>query len=119
MKLKTVVLLFSIVFIFSCSNEQKTIGLKQNIHHDDFEYSVQSVEKREWIGSVKAKGMFYLVTFQVENDAKRVEHKWDNNIAYLVDENGMEYENSYDQQMNLLRTISYPLQREYHTAAGH
>lgn len=118
MKLKAVILMFSIVFISSCSNEQKTIGLKQNIHHDDFEYSVQSVEKREWFGSVKAKGMFYLVTFRVENDAKRVEHKWDNNITYLIDENGKEYENSYDQQVNLLRTITYSLKKEYHTAAG-
>ncbi len=118
MKLKAIILILSVVLISSCSKEEKTIGLKENIHHDDFEYSVQNVEKRESIGSVKAKGMFYLVTFQVENDAKRVEHKWDNNIAYLVDEAGKEYENSYEQQENLLRTITYSLKKEYHTAAG-
>jgi len=118
MKIITVVSVFLVVLMTSCSREQKTIGLKENIHHDDFEYSVQSIEKKEWIGSVKARGMFYLVTFRVENDAKRVEHKWDNNIAYLVDEAGKEYENSFDQQENLLRTMAYQLKKEYHTAAG-
>ncbi len=110
-------ILASIIFI-SCSSDEKTIGLKQNIHHDDFEYSVQSMERAEYIGSAKANGIFYIVTFQVQNDAKRVDHKWDNKIAYLIDENGKEYENSYDQQMNLKKTKDFILKEKYATPSG-
>lgn len=106
-------------FIFiSCSSDEKTIGLKQNIHHDDFEYSVQSVERAEYIGSAKANGIFYIVTFQVQNDAKRVDHEWDNTIAYVVDEKGKEYENSYEQQKNLKQTKQFTLKEKYVTQSG-
>ena len=52
------------VIISSCSTKEKIIGLKQNIHHDDFEYSVQSVDKAEQIGNTRARGMFYIVAFR-------------------------------------------------------
>ena len=73
MKTKIFILILFTMMLSSCTNE-KTIGIKQNIHHDDFEYSVQNVSKTEMIGSLNAKGMFYIVTFRVENQAKRVEH---------------------------------------------
>lgn len=110
-------ILASIIFI-SCSSDEKTIGLKQNIHHDDFEYSVQNVERAEYIGSAKANGIYYIVTFQVQNDAKRVDHEWNNSIAYLIDGNGKEYENSYEQQKNLKQTKQFTLKEKYVTPSG-
>lgn len=118
MKTRLILRVIIAAFIFSSCSEEKTIGIKQNIHHDDFEYSVLNVEKMEWIGSRKAEGQFYVITFQVQNDAKRVSHEWGNDIAYLVDENGREYENSYDQQKNLMRTKTFGLKEKYNTAAG-
>ncbi len=116
-------ILFSIIlalFIFSACSSEKTIGLKENIHHDDFEYSVQNVSKTQFIGSVKAKSFFYIVTFRVENNAKRVGHDWDNSIAYLTDENGTEYEDSYEFQKRLRFRGTYPfnLLEKYRTQPG-
>jgi hypothetical protein len=119
MKTKLTPLIILVMLFSSCSTE-KTIGIKQNIHHDDFEYSVQNVSKTEMIGPLKANGIFYIVTFRVENQAKRVEHQWDNSIAYLTDENGREYENSYELQKKLrFRGINpFNLQEKYNTQAG-
>lgn len=108
----------SAVIFSSCSSDEKTIGLGQNIHHDDFEYSVQNVEKTDRIGSVKSKGMFYIVTFQVQNKARRVEHEWDNNITYLVDEKRSEYENSHEMQQSLKNIKDFSLKDKYVTPAG-
>ena len=117
--IKNAAVIFAFVLILlSCADNEKVIGLKENIHHDDFEYSVQKVEKTEWIENLKAKGMFYLVTFRLENRAKRVEHKWDNNTAYIIDENGNKFENMYEMQLNLKRTIDFGLKEHYITAAG-
>ncbi len=58
-------------FIFFPSNtEEKIIGLKSTIHHDDFEYSVQDLQILDKIGNQQARGKFYVLTFQVENRAK-------------------------------------------------
>lgn len=117
-KIILITFIFSAVIFSSCSSDEKTIGLGQNIHHDDFEYSVLNVEKADQIGSVKSKGTFYIITFRVQNDAKRVEHQWDNNIAYLVDEKGNEYENSSDMQQSLKKTTDFSLKDKYVTPAG-
>jgi len=118
-QIKTAVIYMIFAFILlSCSDKEKIIGLKENIHHDDFEYSVQSVEKTQYIDNIKSKGLFYLVSFRVENQAKRVEHQWDNKIAYVVDENGKRYENTYDLQINLKHTKNFSLKETYITPAG-
>src|SRR5204863_6033154 len=71
-----------------CARDERTIGLGQSIHHDDFEYSVQHLETADQRAGKKADGLFYIVTFQVANRARRVDHSWGNDIAYVVDENG-------------------------------
>jgi len=116
-KTAAVCLLFALIFM-SCTQTGNLIGLKEKIHHDDFRYSVQNVEKTERIGDIKSKGMFYLVTFRVENEAKRVDHKWDNYIAITVDENGTIYKNIYDMQINLKKAKDFNLKEKYITSAG-
>ena len=69
------------VIFSSCSSKEKVLGLGENIHHDDFEYSVQRVEKAAQIGTLRTQGTFLIVTFQVENRARRVDHRWSNDIA--------------------------------------
>lgn len=118
MKFKIFIALFVLALISSCSKEEKIISVKQNIHHDDFEYSVQSVEKADSIGSLKAKGTFYIISFQVENKAKRVNHDWENSIAYIVDGNGKEYENSNELQNNLARVKLFRPTAKHTTPAG-
>ena len=106
------------ILLFSCSAREKVIGLQQNIHHDDFEYSVQSVDKAEQIGGVRARGTFYIVAFQVENRAKRVDHQWGNDIAYLVDEAGTQHDNDAAAQQELDRTKPFGYEKQYVTPAG-
>lgn len=115
--IKLIICFLSITVIQSCSDE-KIIGLKQTIHHDDFEYSVQSVDLAKYINSKYPKGVFYIVTFKVENNAKRVDHEWDNNIAYLIDENKTVYENSTELQKECREIIPFNYQDNYVTPAG-
>ncbi len=118
MKIKILYLFFAITLFSSCSKEDKVISLKENIHHDDFEYSVQSVEKSDSIAAVKAKGTFYIVTFRVENKAKRVNHEWENSIAYIVDKDGKEYENSNELQNDLAKIKLFVPKVKHNTPAG-
>ena len=106
------------ILLFSCSAREKVIGLQQNIHHDDFEYSVRSVAKAEQIESSRAHGMFYIVAFQVENRAKRVDHQWSNDIAYLADEAGTPHDNDAAAQQELDRTKPFGYKKQYVTPAG-
>jgi hypothetical protein len=104
--------------IASCTAKEKVIGLRENIHHDDFEYSVQSVEKTDRIGNVGARGVFYIVAFQVENRAKRVDHRWDSHIAYLTDASGRPFNNDEQARQELNRIKAFNYKNEYITAAG-
>jgi len=106
------------VIIASCSTKEKVIGLHENIHHDDFEYSVQSLEKTDRIGNVGARGVFYIVAFQVENRAKRVDHRWDPTIAYLTDASGRPYNNDQQAREELNRTKPFNYKNEFVTPAG-
>ena len=89
-------------FISGCSRSDTVIGLNENIHHDDFNYRVAAVEKRTSIVSDSVRMIagrtFYIVTFEVENEAKRVGHIWDNRIAYVINEKGDRYENNVSAQ---------------------
>ncbi len=118
MKIRIFCSLIVMLFLSSCSKEEKVIGLKQNIHHDDFEYSVQSVEMADSIGAIKARGTFYIITFRVENRAKRVNHIWENSIAYIVDENGKEHENLNEPENELAKEKLFVQKTKHFTPAG-
>jgi hypothetical protein len=97
---------------------ERTIAERDGIRHDDFEYSVSRVDKLERIGQITARGMFYLVTFSVENHARRVAHAWHNNTAYLVDERGRTYDNEPAAQRALQQLKPFGLKGKYLTTAG-
>lgn len=97
---------------------ERTISERERVHHDDFEYSVTGVDKLERIGKVKAKGVFYAVTFMVENHARRVAHAWHNNTAYLVDEREHTYDNEPAAQRALEAIKPFGLRGRYLTMPG-
>src|SRR4051812_21134541 len=110
--------LLGLVLISACSAGEQIIGLQENIHHDDFEYSAQSVVKTERIGTLRAHGTFVIVAFQVENQARRVDHKWDNTIASITDEHGARYEDDAAAQKELNRVEPFDYKDKYVTPAG-
>jgi hypothetical protein len=104
------------------NNNQRVIGLNENIHHDDFEYSVTSFDTTHQIigrkDTIFAKDIFYLVTFKVTNNALRVGHNWNNSIAYIIDENGNRYENIEEDQDELNESAPFGLMKYYNTPHG-
>ncbi len=107
--------------MLSCSKEKADIliGLNEPIHHDDFEYSVTGYTIERQIGdgpsAIVADGNFYIVTFLVRNNARRVNHSWDNTIAYLVDDAGKTYENNTNAQVNLNKSDPFGYREKYTT----
>ena len=101
-----------------CSREEPILGIGQSIHHDDFEYTVESLDRMSQIANRKAEGIFYLVTFRVDNRAKRVNHRWNNDIAYIVDSQGRHYDNDRDAQRALAALKGLPVRDQYVTPAG-
>src|SRR5262245_30788826 len=110
--------LIALCLAAGCSTEERVIGIGDVIHHDDFEYSVRDVATAPDINGRSAAGVFYIVTFQVENRAKRVNHIWTNDIAYLVDERGRTYENAAASQHALLQSRSKEQPERHVTEAG-
>ncbi len=105
-----------------CNRSDKIIGLNENIHHDDFNYRVAAIEKRKAIKAdtlqMIAGGTFYIVTFEVENEARRVGHKWDNQIAFVVSENRDRYENNPAAQRLLNEDEPFGWHATYNTGHG-
>jgi hypothetical protein len=101
-----------------CGRQERTVGLGQNIHHDDFEYTVRRVEKTDRVADRVAAGVFYLVTFEVENRARAVNHQWTNRIAYLVDERGRQYEASLEDGEQAARAKKVTFRERYTTRPG-
>lgn len=118
------VLVPGITSIISCSSgiNKESIGLNQNIHHDDFEYAVTSFEKRKILISgddtIKAAGNFYLVHFRVINKALRVNHQWDNSIGFIAGEKGKRYGNSKNLQIFLDKESPFGWKELYNTPHG-
>lgn len=113
------------VLLASCNrnNEKNVIGLNQNIHHDDFEYSVTRFQKTSSLSessdqTTSTTGNYYLVHFKVENRALRVNHRWDNSIGYVVDEEGNRYENNIEDQMVLDKSLHFGWKEQYNTRFG-
>jgi hypothetical protein len=112
------------MLICTCSSNKSgvEIGLNQNIHHDDFEYSVTGITKTKQFVSASdtftANGIFYLVHFKVINNALRVGHRWDNSIGYLVDENDNRFENINEKQVALNKSLVFGWKELYDTHHG-
>lgn len=113
-----------LLVLCSCNSDRtgNVIGLRTNIHHDDFEYSVSDYTITKFLNNgtdtLRAQGLYYLVNFKVENRAMRVRHKWDNSIAYIIDENGNSYENNKDVQQFYEKSHPFRFNEMYNTFAG-
>jgi hypothetical protein len=122
MKNPVISLVFLMAFGSGCHQSEKIIGLHENIHHDDLNYRVIAVEKRNSIVAdslrMMAGGTFYIVTFEVENNARRVGHIRDNNIAYVISEKGCRYENNFQAQQLLNIREPFDLHEQYNTGHG-
>ena len=117
MRLPGLALLWAALFS-GCAGQDRIIDPGILIHHDDFEYSVQHVNRTDRIGDLEAGGTFYIVTFQVENRARRVDHRWSNDIAYVVDGSGRGYEEDNAAQRALEAVWPFSYKDRYVTPAG-
>ena len=113
------------IWILNCCStgkREETIGLSQNIHHDDFEYAVTNFTKANLLAygndTIKAAGNFYFVHFRVINKALRVNHQWNNSIGYLVDDKGNRYENNTKCQLILDKSSPFGWKEMYNTPHG-
>jgi hypothetical protein len=122
MKNAVISILAVTAFGTGCNRSDNVIGLNENIHHDDFNYRVTAVEKRKSIEAdsvhMMAGGIFYIVTFEVENDAMRVGHIWDNQIAYVISDKGYRYENNEAAQRLLNEKEPFGWHSQYNTGHG-
>jgi hypothetical protein len=122
MKNAVISILAVTVFVTGCNRSDNVIGLNENIHHDDFNYRVTAVEKRKSIDAdsvhMIAGGNFYVVTFEVENDAMRIGHIWDNQIAYVISDKGDRYENNVAAQRLLNVKEPFGWHSTYNTGHG-
>jgi hypothetical protein len=105
-------------FVAACAASERTIDRGERIHHDDFTYAVQDVEHPAQIGGTTAAGVFYAVTFMVENHALRVNHQWNNHIAYVIDAAGHVYDNDDAAQRAFARARGTHYLESYVTPAG-
>jgi len=87
------------------------------IRQDDFVYRVRSVSARRHIGDLRPSGLYRLITFAVENRARRINHLWDNAIGYLVTGDGRTFENDTSAQRALDLLVPFGWKDRYVTPA--
>jgi hypothetical protein len=122
--MRLVCVIFALFLLFSCNSDrtENVIGIGERIHHDDFEYSVSDYTVTKFLNNgtdtIRAQGTYYMVNFKVENRALRVGHKWDNSIAYIIDEKGNSYENNKDVQQFYGKVHPFGFNDFYDTMAG-
>jgi hypothetical protein len=122
--MRPIYILGAILLLSSCKPDYSKyiINVGDRIHHDDFEYSVSDYLVTRFLkngsDTLYAKGVFYVVTFRVNNEAMRVSHEWNNSTAYIFDERGAEYENDSEAQKFYESCHPFGLKKIYKTAAG-
>jgi hypothetical protein len=122
LKILFYVSLISLSWLLSCKGDQSdiVIGINVPIHHDDFEYVVTHFITSTKIplekDTLMAHGVFYLVTFQVKNEARKVNHNWNNSIAYIKDEAGKVFENNVQLQTKLNAFKNFGWKEKYVTS---
>ncbi len=118
--MKTINLSILTIVLVSCISEAGEIVINPGecIRHDDFDYLVTSYVVTKQVGTRQdssAEKKFYLVNFEVINNAVRVDHKWDNAVAYLIDEQRNTYENQPSLQEVLNKLSPFNLKDKYIT----
>ncbi len=112
-----IALMFGIL-LSGCTAEEKYITLMTETQHDDYFYSIIDFKKYDEIGGIKPQGVFFTVTFRVNNRAKKVNHPWDNDICLVRDKNNKEYRNLPEAQKKLNQLQPFNLKDKHVTAAG-
>ncbi len=118
------ILIIILITVSSCNSGRNDTftGLRQNIHHDDFEYSVSDYIITRFLkagnDTLNAGGAFYLVKFRVENRARRINHIWDNSIGYIIDERGRIFENNTEVQRFREKADGFGFREQYTTRPG-
>ena len=106
-----------LALVSAACGAERVVGLGERVRHDDFMYSVVGVDRAKQIGDRRAAGTFHIVTFQVENRAGRVSHEWGNDVAYVIDERGRQFENDGAAQRVLEARKPFGLSDQYVTRA--
>ncbi len=73
------------------NREDQRAKLAQEIQYDDFAWSAVAVRKAQVIETVRAGGVFYIVTVKVANHAKRVSYRFRPSEILLLDDRGGEH----------------------------
>ena len=119
---KRLILILLLAIVCASCKREYVVNVGERIHHDDFEYTVNGLIisrfLRDGRDTLYAKGMFYIVKFRVENNAKRVSHEWDNTIGYIVDEHARIFQNDPEIQRFLEKSRPFGLKDKYITPAG-
>ena len=100
-----------------CTGQDIVVNLGDSIQHDDFIYRVTHVRTMDRIGPLRPSGTYHAVTVVVENHAGRVNHVWNNTIAYLIAGDGQTFENDTHAQQALDRLTPFGWQDRYVTPA--
>lgn len=89
-------------FMFGLGRETRVVRRGEPIRQDDFLYTVVGVARSKSIGAgeahVAARGIFYVATVEVTNEAIRVPYRWDPSITFVVDSAGRHYALDLDAQ---------------------
>jgi hypothetical protein len=80
---------------------QQVLAMHQLRCFDDWCASVEQVEQQPAIGTVRAQGVFYLVTIQVTSQARRVSQRALDAAVHLLDDQGVRYDPSPQGQQAL------------------
>jgi hypothetical protein len=92
--LVSAVVLLAVLALLNRKNQ--TVGMRQEIQHDDSAFSVLGAVKANSVGNYvsqhSTEGQFYVVTLKVANHAKGANYSFDKAVAILVDESGKEYQ---------------------------
>jgi hypothetical protein len=96
-------------YLYTSATPRDFVALGTPIQQDDFVYVVTGVGRAPAISntaaSATAHGIFYIVTIRVDNNARRVDFKWDERIPHIVDARGIRYDKSAEGQAALDASI--------------
>ena len=78
--------LIAIVITYVRSPPMDIVPIGQPLRQDDFTYTVTRVLKERTADTVS-----YVVTIRVNNDAKRVDYRWSDDMVFVTDAAGRRY----------------------------
>jgi len=93
-----------VVFNPGSARGAERLDYGQTIRIDDFAFTALNSERGEQVGTLKPQGVYYIVDFQVTNNAKRVGFDFRPDTAILVDASGTEYHASTDARAEWFKT---------------